>query len=164
MKAQIGSLLAERPWVCGVISRGENLSIGTCALSMVAGVTGLEPATSGLTGRRSKPTELHPQNQPTATASCRARSCGRLDVMHASPSCQRTSCPSWPGTPPGGAYAVIGDRGAKIKGGGKFSGGPFQPPGGPAGPSPPARKRGRPGRIRLLVVGDDGLEPPAFSV
>ncbi len=52
MKAQIGSLLAERPWVCGVVSRGENRSIGTCALSIVAGVTGLEPATSGVTGMR----------------------------------------------------------------------------------------------------------------
>ena len=75
MKAQIGSLPAEWHWVCGVVSRGENLSIGTCALSMVAGVTGLEPATSGVTGRRSEPTELHPRKQPTATASCRARSC-----------------------------------------------------------------------------------------
>ncbi|SVB58929.1 uncharacterized protein METZ01_LOCUS211783 [marine metagenome] len=27
----------------------------------MAGATGLEPATSGVTGRRSKPTELHPR-------------------------------------------------------------------------------------------------------
>ncbi len=27
----------------------------------MAGVTGLEPATSGVTGQRSKPTELHPR-------------------------------------------------------------------------------------------------------
>ena len=66
MKAQIGSLPAGRHWFCGAVSRGNNLSIGTCALSMVAGVTGLEPAASGVTGRRSKPTELHPQKQPTA--------------------------------------------------------------------------------------------------
>ena len=52
MKAQFGSLPAERHWVRGVVSRGGNLSIGTCALSMVAGVTGLEPATSGVTGMR----------------------------------------------------------------------------------------------------------------
>ena len=153
MKAQIGSLLAGRPWVCGAVSRGENLSIGTCALSMVAGVTGLEPATSGLTGRRSKPTELHPQTQPPATASCRARSCGRLDVMHASPSCQRTSCPSWPGTPTGGAYAVIGDRGWKIKGGGKIFGPPISAAFGPAAPSPPARKRVKPGPRRVEPEG-----------
>ncbi len=148
MKAQIGSLPAERHWVCGVVSRGKNLSIGTCALSMVAGVTGLEPAASGVTGRRSKPTELHPQKQPTATASCRARSCGRLDVMHASPSCQGASCPSWPGTPTGGAYAVIGDRGWKIKGGGEIFGPPISAAFGPTAPSPPARMRVKPGRRR----------------
>ncbi len=60
MKAQIGSLPAERPSVRGVVNRAENLSSGTCALSVVAGVTGLEPAASGVTGRRSKPTELLP--------------------------------------------------------------------------------------------------------
>ncbi len=64
MKAQIGSLLAGRPWVCGAVSRGENLLIGTCALSMVAGVTGLEPATSGLTGRRSNQLSYTPKNSP----------------------------------------------------------------------------------------------------
>ncbi len=52
MKAQIGSLPAERHWVCGAVSRGNNLSIGMYALSMVAGVTGLEPAASGVTGMR----------------------------------------------------------------------------------------------------------------
>ena len=66
MKAQFGSLPAERHWVRGVVSRGGNLSIGTCALSMVAGVTGLEPATSGVTGRRSNQSELHPQRSPEA--------------------------------------------------------------------------------------------------
>ena len=34
----------------------------------MAGVTGLEPATSGVTGRRSKPTELHPQYFQTVAA------------------------------------------------------------------------------------------------
>jgi len=53
--------------------------------------------------------------------------------MHASPSCQRTSCPSWPGTPPDGAYAVIGDRGAKIKGGGEMFGRPISAAGRPGG-------------------------------
>ncbi len=34
---------------------------GSCSKAKVAGVTGLEPATSGVTGRRSNQTELHPR-------------------------------------------------------------------------------------------------------
>ena len=53
--------------------------------------------------------------------------------MHASPSCQGTSCPSWPGTPTGGAYTVIGDRGRKIKGGGELFGPPVSAAARPGG-------------------------------
>jgi hypothetical protein len=49
-------------WRWVIATRGHNWPPGPdFSLGEMAGVTGLEPATSGLTGRRSKPTELHPR-------------------------------------------------------------------------------------------------------
>ncbi len=73
--------------------------------------------------------------------------------MHASPSCQGTSCPSWPGTPPGGAYAVIEDRGANIKGGGEIFGLPISAAGRPGGTIAAGTKAGETGTTAVAGGG-----------